>query len=84
MASVCITTNPMSEIGYSLIDGEVVSFDLLGTILYDKFDDINIDGWMDKLISFIEEQGLNIENEKGLFKFVYYLSDKKLIKIIGG
>ena len=76
MASLFVTTDPHSEIDYSLVDGQVRGFVLRGVKLYDEEDGTAADGWREKLVSLIREQGLDLDTYgHGLRAFVRRLQD---------
>ena len=76
MASVYIMTEPPTDIDYSSIDGRVRSFTLEGVCLYDESLGVQEEGWREKLIAFVHEQGLDIDEDGlGLHAFVYQLQD---------
>ena len=79
MASAIITTDPTTNIEYSLIDGRITSFDFRGNILYDEFDNISIDGWKSEVVKLVNDYGMNIDRGTGLLAFVYNLIDEHLV-----
>lgn len=70
MASLFVMTNPVSEIDYSLVDGRVRDFTLLGEKIYSETDGIAAPGWEEKLKDFVISQGLHEGDEHGLHAFV--------------
>jgi hypothetical protein len=81
MASVFVMTNPPTYIDYSLIDNRVRSFELRGVALYDENEEITTNGWEGKLVEFVKEQGLDIDDGRGLHAFVYGLIEKGLLEV---
>ncbi|MDY6893876.1 MAG: hypothetical protein SVO01_00435 [Thermotogota bacterium] len=83
MASICILTDPPTDIDYSIFDKRVCSFELRGKLLYDEDEGISRIGWKKQLVDFVKEQGLNInEDDRGLHAFVYGLIEEGLIEEI--
>ena len=80
MASVFVLTEPPTDIDYSVVDGRVRSFKLRGEKLFDEDDDIAVDGWKDRLVEFVKEQGLDKNYGRGLHAFVYRLIEDGLIE----
>jgi len=78
MASVVVMTTPPTDIDYSL-GGRVRSFDLRGDVLYDEAAGIAVDGWEARLAEFVKEQGLDVDDGRGLHAFVYGLIERGLI-----
>jgi len=80
VASIFVRTQPPTDIDYSLNDGRVRSFELRGEKLFDEHDGTNVEGWEEKLVEFVIEQGLNIDTDgRGLHAFVYRMIDDGLI-----
>lgn len=80
MANVFIFTEPYSDIDYSLVDGRVRSLVIRGETLYDEQTGIATDDWRDKLVSFVLEMGLHIDNDgHGLYAFVRRMQDDGLL-----
>ena len=78
MASLFVMTKPPTDIDYSLVDGRVRAFKLRGETLYDEVTGIAEDGWSDKLVDFVTEQGLDIDKGTGLHAFVYRMQEEGL------
>lgn len=70
MTGLTILTDPVIDIDYSTIDGRIRSFQYDGETLYDEDMGVEINGWKDTLVSVIKEQGLNIDDGRGLHAFV--------------
>jgi len=79
MASVIIGTKPITDIDYSIADGRIRSFDYRGEILYDEDNNIAIEGWKEKLVEVIIDNGLNIDRGMGLKAFVYKMIEDGLV-----
>ena len=80
MASVFVSTDPLSEVDYSLADGRVREFTLRGQLLYSEYEKVDVEGWKGQLVAFVEEVGLSTPYEgRGLHAFVYKLIDDGLL-----
>jgi hypothetical protein len=62
MASVFISSNPPTNIDYSQLDGRVMAFVLRGEKLYDEGDGTESEGWRDRLVELVREQGLDADH----------------------
>ena len=76
MASVFIIGNGGNILIDYSIHGSIRSFDVAGIVLYCKDDNIEIPGWKDKLWEVVKEQGLDIDDGRGLHAFVYPLIEE--------
>ena len=81
MASVYIASDPYSNIEYSIGTGKVRQFVLRGKTLYDEQKGISEDGWEEKLVELVREQGMDLDpNGRGLLHaFVYKLQEDGLL-----
>ena len=80
MASVSVMTDPPTDIDYSVMDGRVRSFKLMGKLLFDEDKEIVTDGWEKQLARFVKDQGLDKDDGRGLHAFVYKLQEDGLLK----
>jgi len=76
MASVILSTNPWTEIYYSLVSGNVVTLTVEDEVIYDKHEGIEKDGWKDKLVDLVMKNGL----DRPRHAFVWNLIEEGLIK----
>ena len=76
MASVIISTNPWTEIYYSIVSGNVVTLTLEDEVIYDMHEGIAQDGWKDKLVELVKTHGL----DRPRHAFVWNLIEDGLIK----
>lgn len=80
MASIFVSSDPYSEIDYSLIDGRVRSFVLRAQKMYDEADGTADPLWKEKLVELVKHQGLDVyRGEAGLPKFIYWMQDEGLL-----
>jgi len=77
MASLYITTDPPSDIDYSM-DGNIKEVMLYGETLFSNT--VNVLGWEEKLSTFIKEQELDVDTGHGLNAFVVKIQEDGLLK----
>jgi len=79
MASLYIPSTPATNIEYSIMDGRVMQFTLLGKVLYDE-DESNQDSkWKEKLVELVKDMGLDTDRGIGRHAFVNRMEEDGLI-----
>ena len=75
MASVIFSTNPWTEVYYSIVSGNVVTLTIDDKVIYDMHEGIEEDGWKDKLVDLVKRFGL----DRPRHAFVWNLIEEGLI-----
>ena len=81
MASLCLVSNPSAWIEYSIVDGEIVEFELAGVVLYSKPAGIEIPNWRIELakLAIVNEWDRELYPGSGLRAFIYPLIEAGLM-----
>ena len=76
MASVIFSTNPWTEVYYSIVSGNVVTLTIDDKVIYDMHNGIAEDGWKDTLVDLVKRFGL----DRPRHAFVWNLIEEGLIE----